>query len=141
MVVMNVVYAFAAYPAGVLSDRLGRSRVLLLGIAFLIVADVVLATGTSIPVLLLGVVFWGLHMGFTQGLLTTLVADTAPVELRGTAFGIFNFAGGIAMLAASIIAGGLWDTYGPAATFLTGAAFTIISLVGLLLVQPRFARD
>jgi MFS family permease len=140
MVVMNIVYALAAYPAGALSDQLGRSGVLLLGIAFLIVADIVLAMETSILLLLLGVVFWGLHMGFTQGLLSTLVADTAPAELRGTAFGIFNFAGGIAMLAASIIAGGLWDTYGPAATFLTGAAFTAIALVGLLVIQPRFAR-
>lgn len=79
-------------------------------------------------------------MGFTQGLLSTLVADTAPVELRGTAFGIFNFVGGIAMLAASIIAGGLWDSYGPAATFITGAALTVIALIGLLVAQPCFAR-
>ena len=140
MVVMNIVYALAAYPAGALSDRLGRFGLLLLGIGFLIVADIVLAMGTSIPLLFLGVVFWGLHMGFTQGLLSTLVADTAPVKLRGTAFGIFNFAGGIAMLAASIIAGGLWDMYGPAATFLTGAVFTAIALVGLLIMLPRFVR-
>ena len=107
MVVMNVVYALAAYPAGVIADRIGRQGVLIAGIAFLIVADVILAMGSTVLPILLGVVFWGLHMGFTQGLLATLVADTAPADLRGTAFGVFNFAIGLAMLAASVIAGRL----------------------------------
>ena len=101
----------AAYPVGVLSDRLGRDRLLVLGIVFLIIADLVLAFGATIPFLMFGVVIWGLHMGFTQGLLATLVADSAPVELRGTAFGVFNFASGIAMLVASVIAGALWDNW------------------------------
>jgi MFS family permease len=92
MVVMNVVYASAAYPAGALSDAVGRNAMLALGIVFLIVADVVLAFATTITLVLLGVVFWGLHMGFTQGLLAALIADTAPLKLRGTAFGLFNFA-------------------------------------------------
>jgi MFS family permease len=61
---------------------------------------------------MVGAVFWGLHMGFTQGLLVTFVADTAPMELRGTAFGVFNFAGGVATLIASVVAGALWDAYG-----------------------------
>jgi MFS family permease len=137
MVVMNVVYALAAYPAGVLSDRIGRSGVLLVGIAFLLVADLILALGPTVPLMLLGVVFWGLHMGFTQGLLATLVADTAPPDLRGTAFGFFNLAGGLAMLAASVVAGALWDFYGPAATFLAGAAFTGLALIGFTIVQAR----
>jgi MFS family permease len=81
-------------------------------------------------------VFWGLHMGFTQGLLATLVADTAPAELRGAAFGVFNLAGGIAMLAASMVAGALWDAYGPAATFLAGAALAAVALIGLLVTYP-----
>jgi len=139
MVVMNVVYAAAAYPAGAASDRLGRTGVLLFGVGFLIAADAMLALASSISLVMIGVVFWGLHMGFTQGLLTTLVADTAPTELRGTAFGVLNFASGIAILGASIIAGGLWDLYGPAATFLTGAAVTSVALIGLLLVQARSA--
>jgi MFS family permease len=138
MVVMNVVYALAAYPAGVLSDRVGRNSVLALGIAFLVVADVILALGATIPLVMIGVVFWGLHMGFTQGLLATLVADTAPVELRGTAFGVFNFASGIAMLVASVVAGALWDVYGPPATFAVGAIITAIALLGLVIVQVRF---
>jgi MFS family permease len=138
MVVMNIVYALAAYPAGVLSDRFGRYGVLVAGIVLLIVADLILAWGNTIPMALLGVVFWGLHMGFTQGLLATLVADTAPAELRGTAFGVFNFAGGIAMLFASLIAGGLWDAYGPAATFYAGAAITALALAGLVIVRARY---
>jgi len=124
MVVMNVAYALAAYPAGVLSDRLGRNGILALGIVFLAIADVVLAFGATIPLLMLGVVFWGLHMGFTQGLLATLVADTAPVELRGTAFGMFNLVTGTVLLIASVLAGWLWDAFGPTATFLAGAVFS-----------------
>ncbi|WP_373504680.1 MFS transporter [Aestuariivirga sp.] len=139
MVVMNIVYALSAYPAGVLSDRFGRYVVLMAGIVLLIVADLILAWGNTIPMALLGVVFWGLHMGLTQGLLATLVADTAPPELRGTAFGVFNFAGGIAMLFASLIAGGLWDAYGPAATFYAGAAITAVALAGLVIVRARYS--
>ena len=135
LVVMNVVYALAAYPAGVLSDRVGRDNILALGIISLIIADLVLAFGATIPLVMLGVVFWGLHMGLTQGLLATLVADTAPEELRGTAFGVFNFAGGIAMLLASVVAGALWDAFGPAATFAAGAILTAAALAGLVIVQ------
>jgi MFS family permease len=130
LVVMNVLYAAAAYPAGSLSDRLGRRGVLNIGIAFLIVADVILALGATVPWLMLGVVFWGMHMGFTQGLLATLVADTAPAELRGTAFGVFNLFSGLAMLVASVIAGALWDIWGPTATFVAGAIFTSLALIG-----------
>lgn len=137
MVVMNVVYALAAYPAGALSDRYGRSSVLLAGIAFLIVADLLLAVGPTVPLLMLGVAFWGLHMGFTQGLLSTLVADTATADLRGTAFGLLNLAAGLAMLAASIIAGALWDVYGPAATFFVGAAIAALALIGFMAVLKR----
>ena len=137
MVVMNIVYAVVSYPAGALSDRIGRNGILFVGIGLLVVADLILAFGVTVPAVLLGVVFWGLHMGLTQGVLATLVADTAPEDLRGTAFGIFNLAGGVAMLIASVIAGGLWDLYGPRQTFLAGAVFTVIALVGLLIMQRR----
>ncbi|MBN9043069.1 MAG: MFS transporter [Rhizobiales bacterium 62-47] len=139
MVVMNIVYALSAYPAGVLSDRFGRQGVLIVGVSTLVFADLILAFTTSVPVLLVGVVFWGLHMGLAQGLLATLVADTAPAELRGTAFGVFNLASGIAMLIASVVAGALWDIYGPVATFLAGAALTAMALIGLLALLARFA--
>jgi len=137
LVVMNVVYAAAAYPAGVLSDRIKRTSVLAIGIVLLAAADIALAALPSITGVAIGVVLWGLHMGLTQGLLATLVADTSPPELRGTAYGFFNLAGGLAMLAASVIAGALWDIAGPQVTFLAGAGFAVLSLAGLLSVQGR----
>jgi MFS family permease len=140
MVVMNVVYSLAAYPAGALSDRVDRVTVLIAGLAFLIAADLVLGLVGSIAGVAIGVALWGLHMGFTQGLLATLVADAAPAELRGTAFGVFNLVSGVVLLLASIIAGGLWDIAGPEGTFLAGAAFAALALAGLLLVRPRLTR-
>jgi MFS family permease len=137
LVVMNVVYALTAYPAGVLADRFNRLTVLMIGFALLIAADLTLAFSGSLLGVTLGVVLWGLHMGFTQGLLATLVADTAPPELRGTAFGVFNLLGGLALLAASVIAGLLWDQLGAQATFLAGAGLTALALVGLGIVRWR----
>ncbi|NVO17976.1 MAG: MFS transporter [Rhodoplanes sp.] len=135
MVLMNVVYALAAYPAGVLSDRMDRQTILIVGLGLLIIADVVLALSSGIVGVAVGVIFWGLHMGLTQGLLATLVADTAPAELRGTAYGMFNLMTGLALLAASLIAGGLWDAIGPASTFLAGAVFTALAVIGLLTLR------
>jgi MFS family permease len=137
MVVMNVVYALAAYPAGVLSDRIDRTTVLIIGIALLIAADLVLGLATGIAAVVAGVMLWGLHMGFTQGLLATLVADAAPPELRGTAFGMLNLFCGLALLAASIIAGALWDAVGPQGTFFAGAVFTAVALAGMLALRGR----
>jgi len=131
MVVMNVVYAASAWPAGVLSDRVGRYGLLGMGLALLVVADLILAFGSNIAMIAAGVALWGLHMGLTQGLLSTLVADTAPAELRGTAFGMFNLVTGVAMLFASLIAGALWDLTGPRGTFLAGAALTALALAAL----------
>ena len=137
LVVMNVVYALAAYPAGVWSDRLNRMTMLTIGLALLIAADLALAFFGSLAGVTMGIVLWGLHMGFTQGLLATLVADTAPLELRGTAYGVFNLLGGLALLAASIVAGELWDNLGPRATFLAGAGLTALALIGLGVVRQR----
>ena len=137
LVLMNVVYAAAAYPAGVMSDRMNRAAVLAAGIALLIAADLALALLPSIGGVALGVVLWGLHMGLTQGLLAALVADTSPAELRGTAYGFFNLLGGLAMLAASVIAGALWDSAGPQGTFFAGAGFALVALAGLLAVHGR----
>ncbi len=141
LVVMNIVYALAAYPAGVLSDRFDRMTMLTAGFGILIAADVVLAASGGLPGMTIGVVLWGLHMGFTQGLLATLIADTAPPELRGTAYGMFNLLGGLAALAASVLAGALWDNLGPQATFLAGAGFTAIALLGLVVVHRRAIWD
>jgi MFS family permease len=119
---MSLVYSLTAYPAGRLADRMPPATLLALGIVALVAADVALASASHIATFATGIALWGLHMGLTQGLLSAMVAQTAPESLRGTAFGVFNLAGGIAMLAASAIAGALWQYAGPAATFWTGAA-------------------
>jgi MFS family permease len=131
LVLMNIVYALSAYPAGALSDRIGRTGLLALGLVFLAGSDLALALLPNLGGLALGVVLWGLHMGLTQGLFAALVADSAPARLRGTAYGYFNLFTGLAMLAASVIAGALWDAYGPAGTFIAGLGFALISLIGL----------
>lgn len=139
LVVMNVVYSLASYPAGVLADHRGRYRVLVVGVGFLVLADLVLAFAPGIGGVAAGVALWGLHMGFTQGLLATLVADTSPPELRGTAFGMFNLLTGGALLAASVVAGILWDTIGARGTFVSGALLATASLLGLMAVRRRLA--
>jgi MFS family permease len=139
MIVMNVFYAGAAYPAGAAADRMSQRTLLLLGLALLIAADLVLAFSASPLMAFAGAALWGLHMAFTQGLLSKLVADTAPAELRGTAFGIFNLVSGGALLLASVIAGALWSAYGASATFLAGAAFAAVATVGLLARRPQTA--
>ena len=130
LVTMNVVYAGAAYPVGVLSDRVDRKRLLAAGFLVLIAADLVLAFASGLPLVMVGVALWGLHMGMTQGLLAALVADTAPPALRGSAFGVFNFVSGMALLLASLLAGLLWQVAGPSATFICGAALTAVGLLG-----------
>ena len=128
LIVMNVVYALTAYPAGKLADRMSHRTLLIVGLAMLIAADLMLAYASGLELVAAGVVLWGLHMGLTQGLLATMVADTAPAELRGTAFGFFSFVSGIAMLIASVLAGLLWDKLGAAATFYAGAAISSMAL-------------
>ena len=135
LVVMNVVYALSAWPAGALSDYFGRFGLLGCGLALLIVADLALAFAGGVGAVVSGVALWGLHMGFTQGLLAALVADTAPADLRGTAFGVFNLVTGLAMLLASVLAGALWDMVGPQGTFLAGALFTALTLLALPLAR------
>ena len=135
MIVMNVAYAAVAYPAGIAADRLSARTLLIIGLGVLIVADLVLAVAASPSIALIGAVFWGLHMAFTQGLLAKLVADTAPAQLRGTAFGIFNLISGSALLLASVIAGAAWSTFGASATFVVGAALAGCAAAGLLLYR------
>lgn len=137
MIIMSVVYAASSYPAGIAADRMSRRTLLLAGLSLLILADIALGLAASPWQVFLGAVLWGLHMGLTQGLLAKLVADTAPAELRGTAFGIFNLVSGGALLLASVIAGLLWNRFGPSATFFAGAAFAAVAAAGLLSYNPR----
>ncbi len=132
MVAMNIVYAASAYPFGKLSDRINHKFLLALGLIVLVAADFILAMNHHWTTVLAGVALWGIHMGMTQGLLATMVADTAPDDLRGTAFGFFNLISGVAMLIASVVAGLLWDHLGASFTFYTGAGFCLLALLGLL---------
>ncbi|MBU6493019.1 MAG: MFS transporter, partial [Burkholderiales bacterium] len=138
MVAMNVVYALSAYPFGKLADVMSHARLLIAGLAVLIASDVVLAHSAHWSMVLVGVMLWGLHMGMTQGLLSTMVARVAPTRLRGTAFGLFNLLSGLVTLVASVIAGSLWDRVGAAATFYAGAGFSLLTIVLLSVVRsPR----
>ncbi|SMG00052.1 MFS transporter [Burkholderia singularis] len=128
MVVMNAAYALSAYPVGVVADRLGARAPLAVGMALLIAADLLFGASASPAALWSGAVVWGLHMGFTQGMLAALVAETAPADWRGTAFGVFNLASGVCVLAANAIAGWLWTCYGASAAFFAGMAFAAMSL-------------
>jgi len=132
LIVMNVAYTVTAYPAGVVADQLNQRMLLIVGLGMLAVADLVLAATTSPLLALTGAALWGIHMGLTQGLFAKLVADNAPAELRGTAFGIFNLVSGGALLLASVIAGALWAAFGASATFLAGAALATLAVIGLL---------
>jgi MFS family permease len=132
MIVMNLMYAGVAYPAGVAADLVSQRTLLLIGLTLLVAADLLLAFAVSSWVVFTGAALWGLHMAFTQGLLAKLVADTVPKELRGTGFGLFNLVSGGALLLASVIAGSLWNSYGAAATFLAGSAFASVTAIGLL---------
>ncbi|WP_419421647.1 MFS transporter (plasmid) [Legionella sp. D16C41] len=134
LIAMNLIYSISAYPFGKLADMISHNKLLIIGLVILIVADLMLAFGNSLTWVFIGVCLWGLHMGATQGLLATMVADTAPTDLRGTAFGFFSLLNGIAMLIASGIAGLLWDQLGSAFTFKTGALFCLLALLGIAIM-------
>jgi predicted MFS family arabinose efflux permease len=139
MVVMSVVYAATSYPAGAMADRGHGARLLSCGLAALVAADLVLAHAGGRVMVLAGAALWGLHMGLTQGLLSALVAGSAPADMRGTAFGAFNLVCGVALLVASGLAGWLWDAFGPRFTFYAGATFTVIAWIGFMRYGRRAA--
>jgi MFS family permease len=138
MVAMNMIYAGSAFPFGHLSDRMRHTQLLSFGLLVLFAAELVLATEDHWSVVVMGVGLWGLHLGMTQGLLAAMIADAAPADLRGTAYGFFNLASGVAMLLASVVAGFLWDQFGASFTFYAGAAFSAIALAGLTIYQLRY---
>jgi len=137
LVVMNVAYALAAYPAGVLSDRGDRTWLLVAGLILLIAADATLAFTSGLVGAALGVILWGLHMGFTQGIIAALIADLVPARLRGTGFGVLNMLTGFALLVASVFAGLLWDLGGYRLTFLSGGVLATLALVGMLVLRGK----
>jgi MFS family permease len=137
LVVMNVVYAATSFPFGRLADRMSRGMLLVIGTSVLILADIVLATASTVWQVAIGAAIWGLHMGATQGVLSALVADAVPKDLRGTAFGLYGLITGGALFAASLIAGWLWTAFGPSATFTAGAAFAGMALIAIAVRWPR----
>ncbi len=141
MVAMNLIYASSAYPFGKLSDTMSHTRLLTLGLILLIASDLILASSDHWGIVLLGVVLWGLHMGMTQGLLATMIANTAPSDLRGTAYGFFNLASGLAMLFASVLAGFLWDWFGASFTFYAGAILCGCTIVVVILGKGRSSNN
>lgn len=140
LVAMNVVYSLGAYPVGALADRSSPHRLMLLGLASLVAADLFLALGEGLAATFAGIALWGLHLAMSQGLLAQLVAQHAPASLRGSAFGIFNLASGVAMLAASVLAGLLWEVGGPAMTFLAGALFAVIAAAALIALRSLLTK-
>jgi len=139
LIVMNLVYATAAYPFGKLADRLPHTRLLAWGLGLLIAADALLAWDGHWLIAWAGIVFWGLHLAMTQGLLAAMIAETAPADLRGTAYGFFNLASGVAMLIASALAGLLWDRYGASFTFIAGGLFSVLALA-IIGLRPHATR-
>ena len=140
LVVMSATYLLTAYPAGKLSDRMPRHFLLALGCVVMVVADLLLAFGQGVAVVMAGVALWGVHMGMTEGLIAALTADYAPADLRGTAFGIVNLARGLMLLVASALAGALWTFSGPQATFLCGAAFAVLTAAAALSLRGQAHR-
>lgn len=140
IIVMNAVYALISSPVGYRADKVDRRQLLAVGLVLLVIADWVLARADGPMSVYAGAALWGLHFGFTEGVLAAMVADAAPGELRGTAFGLFNLVSGLALLIASGLAGELWQHLGPAATFYAGAGFSLVTLVGLVLVKTGRGR-
>nr|WP_236710242.1 MFS transporter [Legionella pneumophila] len=140
LVVMYLMYSVSAYPFGKLADTMNHGKLLIIGLFILITADLILAFGHSLLFIYIGSCLWGLHMGATQGLLAAMVAGTAPDDLRGTAFGFFNFICGIATLIASLLAGLLWDSFGSVFTFSIGALFCVVCLLGISLMPRIIAK-
>ena len=137
MIAMNVAYAALAYPAGVAADRIGTKRLLLAGIAALVLADLLLASASGPTVVFLAALLWGAHLAATQGIFAKMIAQTAPAKLRGTAFGGFNLLTGLALLAASALAGWLWSTEGAAVAFVAGAILAAAAGVALMWYERR----
>jgi len=137
LIAMNVFYTGTAYPAGIAADRFGPRVILIAGLVMLMSADLILAVAASPLSVFFGSALWGIHMGLTQGLFSKLVADTAPAQLRGSAFGVYNLTSGVALLLSSFTAGLLWNVFSASATFLSGAVFAMIAALGLLIYQKR----
>jgi predicted MFS family arabinose efflux permease len=145
LIVMNLAYAIVAYVSGLFADRGarsggGRAWLLYPGFLFLILAYGLLIAAHEPWHCFTAAVAWGVHLGMTQGVMPTIVADLAPAERRGTAFGAYHLALGVTALPAGAIAGVLWQAHGADATFLFGSGLTVFALAAFALWNLRFGK-
>src|SRR5213083_1091522 len=135
-VLYNVVYAAHAFPAGILSDRVGRKPVVLIGyIAFIAMSTLLVVSG-DLLVLVAAFILYGLSYGMAEGTQRALVADFAPAEIKATVLGAYHTSIGIVRLASGVVAGLLWVVFMPQATFAFGAIAATIATIGLVLWNP-----
>jgi MFS family permease len=136
IIAFNVVEALVSWPAGALSDRIGRRRLLAIGWGIYAATYAGFALAGSAPAVVTLWLLYGVYYGVNDAVGRALVADLAPAELRATAYGILSATTGLAFLPASIVAGLLWDTVGQAAPFWFGALCAAGGLGLLALVRP-----
>lgn len=136
IVLMHIAFSLSSYPFGMLADRLNPMRLLALGMVLLALSDLLFAFAANTAVLILGVVLFGMHLGATQGIFSAIVSEVAVSHLRATAFGVFNFFSGIALLVSGLVAGGLWELFGAQYCFAGGVVFAVLTLV--LIQRFRF---
>mgnify|MGYP003593082420 FL=1 len=137
LVLMSLAFTLTAYPVGWWADRVSRRALLLAGVLLLVVADLVFALVPGRTGAVVGVLLWGVHLGFTQGLLSAMLSDAAPKALRGSAFGVFHLLSGIALLVASLAAGALWQWQGATTMFLAAAAVATLAAAAVRLAPGR----
>ncbi len=132
LVVFNIAYAVTSLPAGMLSDRLGRRRVITLG--WFIYALVYLGFALASEMWQVWLLFacYGIYYGIVEGVARAFVADLVPEEKRGTAYGLYHGVVGLTLLPASLIAGWLWQAYSPAAPFYFGAGLAFLAMLGIM---------
>ena len=132
LVLFNVTYAFISLPAGVLSDKLGRRRVITLGWFIYALVYLGFALASDIWQVWLLFAFYGVYYGIVEGVARAFVADLVVEEKRGTAYGLYHGVVGLTLLPASLIAGWLWQAYSPAAPFLFGAGLAFLAMLGIM---------
>jgi MFS family permease len=133
----NLVISLSSTKGGALSDVLGRRGLIVAGwivYSFIYFGFAFASAWWHAWILYAG---YGLYYGAFQGAASALVADLVPASLRGTAYGIFNAALGVAAFPASLMAGLLWDWYGPSAPFLAGSGLSLLATLGILMIPPR----
>ncbi len=140
LVLQNVTYALVALPMGNLSDRIGRRRVIVIGWTLYAAVYLGFAAVSAIWQIWLLFAVYGLYYGIVEGAARAFVADLVPAGRRGTAYGLYHGVVGLTLLPASVIAGWLWSTAGPAAPFYLGAGLAFLAMLALLVLVREPAR-